>query len=351
MTLTRYVSRLLLARFLTAVIALGGLAGLLDLIDNIHLVLDRRGEAVDLLIYLGYRLPNILIGVFPLATLIAAIFSFMGLALHQEIVALRSAGATFARLVRAALPAAVLLGGAYSLLWNIVAPRAEIALNGWLGPPEPGADEKPQSHWIRLGSILLSFEGVSGQGTELANVMIYERKPDANLLRWQKAERAVYLSGDTWRLDGVRVLLADGTDAGSGTMKWNTPLRPRDVLLAALPTTQGAVAQPRRTQPLGWIGANSQAYYATRAQVSVAIVLVPIIMICLTLPAATTAGRSGGTAGRVGLALGLGLAYVLVDGLLRTFGEAGVLLPFVAAWSGSLLFLLVGATTLLHIQD
>jgi lipopolysaccharide export system permease protein len=352
MTLLRYLSRLMLARFFTALLALAGIAGLLDIIDNAGTVIDRRGNAFDLLTYLGYRLPSILVSVFPLAVLVAAIFVFAGLALHQEIVALRAAGVTFQRILRSLVPAAALIGLVYWGLSNLAAPATELALYDWLGPTDAEKDNEPKSHWVRLGTAILSFETVSDRGAQLSNVTVYERTREGNLLRRLGAARATYLGHGAWRLDG----LADSAATGRQTvytdhMIWRAPLKPRDTLLAAIPPAQSGLVQPRRSAAFGWIGANSSAYYATRAQAALAIALIPFVMVCLALPVAAAGGRRSELASRLAIGLGAGLGYMLLDGILRTLGETGVLPALVAGWGATLLFMLAGASMILYIQD
>jgi len=352
MTLLLYFSRLMLARFFTALMALGGIAGLLDLIDNAGTVIDRRGNPWDLLTYLGYRAPAILVSVFPLAVLIAAIFVFAGLALHQEIVALRAAGVTFQRIIRNLVPATLLIGLFYWALWNVAAPSTELALYDWLGPSDTEKDVQPKAHWVRLGTTILSFETVSERGARLSNVMVYERAHEGNLLRRLGATHATYLGHSTWRLEGLANNTANGAPTSyADHMIWRAALKPRDTLLAALPPAEAALVQPRQSKSAGWIGANSSAYYATRAQSALAIALIPLVMVSLAIPVAAAGGRRSELAARLSLGLGAGLAYLLMDGILRALGEAGALPAFVAAWGATGLFMLAGATMILYIQD
>ncbi len=353
MTLTLYFFRLILLRFVVLLAAFAALGELIDLVDGANAVLDRRGNVGDLLIYAALRLPPIMTSVFPIASLTAAIFVFAGMAAHQEIVAMRTAGVTLYRIAMAVVPAAFVIGCAYFFFWNQISPPAELRLRDWLMTSDTRSEEeKPKTHWIRLGRTVINFDDIARSGSELINVRIYERDPTSAVARRTTATRAIYEHGQ-WGLENATIVgpAAASPAETSARMPWTTPLEPSDALLAAIPPDQISLAQPRRSRTLGWIGANSEAFYVTRRYASFATFLVPLVMFFLALPAATGLGRHQTLSERVGLVLVAGLSFILVDGVLRAAGEAGVVPPLLGAWSALALFLVAGVSILLYIED
>lgn len=104
MTLSRYLTRAFLAAILSALVALIALAGLLDLLDNANTVLSRKESILDLVHYALLIMPSIAASAIPAATLIGTMAAFAGLAVHNEIIAMRAAGITLYRIVAALAP-------------------------------------------------------------------------------------------------------------------------------------------------------------------------------------------------------------------------------------------------------
>jgi lipopolysaccharide export system permease protein len=65
------------------------------------------------------------------------------------------------------------------------------------------------------------------------------------------------------------------------------------------------------------------------------------IMMLLAMPAAIVTERGAGS-GRVLLALGLGLGFVLLNGILSAFGTSGRIPPVMAAATAPVLFAILG---------
>ena len=75
--------------------------------------------------------------------------------------------------------------------------------------------------------------------------------------------------------------------------------------------------------------------------------LVTIIMAVLAVPFALSMGRRGSLTG-IAVAIGVALAYWVVDGLFGAMGNVNYLPPALAAWFSDLLFGLVGSYLLLR---
>jgi lipopolysaccharide export LptBFGC system permease protein LptF len=70
-------------------------------------------------------------------------------------------------------------------------------------------------------------------------------------------------------------------------------------------------------------------------------------MAILAVPFALSMGKRGGLAG-IATAIGLAIAYWVVDGLFGAMGNVNTLPAFLAAWSPDLLFGITGAYLLLR---
>jgi lipopolysaccharide export system permease protein len=69
---------------------------------------------------------------------------------------------------------------------------------------------------------------------------------------------------------------------------------------------------------------------------------VVFIMLLLALPTAATLTRGGGGGSAMLIALSLGLAFLLFDGIVASLGTSGQLPPLVTAVAAPLLFISIG---------
>lgn len=355
MTLVRYLTILFLTRFLMVLAAFAALVQLLDLLDQASNLLAREGGIADLAFYAGLRLPIQVEKLMPLAVLLGAAISLSSLARNNEIIALRSLGVTLYRLLAILMPVALALAGAQFLLGSRIVPAAERTLVDWLaGPLDPEmADPDARVVWLRSGPTVLAVSAVAEGGSRLDGVRLFLRDEAAQIENWIEAREAVYAEGG-WTLLDARYYEA-GRPVANGTSMpryaWSTTLTPADVMAVALPAESLPAEQLRRIVDGGWYGAHSDVFYRVQLARLYTGPAACIVMVLLALPAAAGLPRRGSFNRGLGLAIVLGLGYLLVDGMIVSLGEAGAFTPGIAAWSASLVFGCIGATLLLTIED
>jgi lipopolysaccharide export LptBFGC system permease protein LptF len=75
--------------------------------------------------------------------------------------------------------------------------------------------------------------------------------------------------------------------------------------------------------------------------------LITLVMAILAVPFALSMGRRGSLAG-IGVAIGVAIAYFVVDGVFEAMGNVNMLPALLAAWSPDLVFALAGGYLLLR---
>ncbi len=186
------------------VTALSGIYLLVEFFERLEDVLSARAPVGLFLLYLLYRIPEILVQVWPPALALAALSSLALVARGHELLALRTLGFSPGKILRPYLAAGLLLS---------------LGVSGFLALTLPGASYQALSLWeIRikghrpqtvLASGRLFFVGpnflllatpLEPRGEYLADFFYVERKasgPTAYLY----ARRARYLEGRKWRLE------------------------------------------------------------------------------------------------------------------------------------------------------
>ncbi len=76
-----------------------------------------------------------------------------------------------------------------------------------------------------------------------------------------------------------------------------------------------------------------------------------LIMVMIGIPFALKSGRSGGIALSIGISVMIGFVYGVIFYVFLSFGKSGILPPFLAAWSPTLLFGLAGIFTLTSVRQ
>jgi lipopolysaccharide export system permease protein len=93
----------------------------------------------------------------------------------------------------------------------------------------------------------------------------------------------------------------------------------------------------------------NNAKYLVDMNIKLAFPFIGLILLTIGMPLALRV-RKGGTPLAVSIGMAVCFAYVLVLGLARSLGLAGVLPPLFSAWLANLLFLLLGIYMMIHME-
>ena len=359
-TTGRYVSRTLLSHLAMTFVGFTALLQIFDLLNSADDVLQRHGNWSAVARYAMLRLPELAAFILPFSMLIATLLMLAKLARSNEIMALKSSGLSFYRLLLSLIPVTLLIGALHFLVSDQVVPRTAHALEEWdaaadsgrsaQGSPAKGSDGRGE--WVRDGSSFIRIDAIVAEGTELRGVTINER--DGNVLsRRILAKRAVF-DGTGWRLFDVQVLsLAEGADRTPqhlAEMPWDTSLTPGHLADLAADPAKLSLAEVWRFVSSPDVGSRPVDFYKTWLLRKIAIPFVTLMMVLLAAPVAQGMQRHGGLGTGLAVGVGIGFLYFVADGLLLALGEIGTLPPVVAAWSPTVLFGAVGVSVLLKIE-
>ncbi|MBB4315859.1 LPS export ABC transporter permease LptG [Roseospira marina] len=359
-TLTSYVSRAFLGRFLGVLLGFAAVLQLLDLLDTASTVLEGGRGATDLVTYIGLRLPLLVNQIVPLAVLIAALATLLGFARRSEIVAMKAAGVSPWNFLKLLAPVVAVIAVLHILLFGQVVPWSEQALRDWWAShvEAPDADAAADPVWLRAGPDIVSIDRVDDAGRHLSGVTIVSRDEKGRADERRVARAADWIEegedGGQWTLRDVAILpLTGGAQAETHreSMPWPAGPAPETIAFVADPTE---FLSPQRSLSIlrgAWSGTKPQAYYATQLQATLAVPLSSFVMLLLAQPALR--GLRRGERFGVGMAMGLalGLLFLLVQGLLSALGETNTLPPTLAVWSPLLLFACIGGTILLYLEE
>jgi len=175
------------------------------------------------------KIPSLLYGIFPIATLLGAIIGLGGLANNHELIIVRGAGVSVARIVVAIMKMAVVLMIFAFILGEVIAPPAQQyakfkrvkALSGQI------SFNTEYGLWARDGNTYIYVQRADNQG-DLHQIHLYNFDNNRNLKQLIVAASARH-NGETWVLSDIRrsdITVDKVNTEKFSTLEWNTLLDP-----------------------------------------------------------------------------------------------------------------------------
>lgn len=350
----RYLCRRFLARFALVLIGAALLIVLFDTLNSIDTIEQRYGyDFASVTRYMICRLPDHANTILPLAVLVSALITLLGLAQANEILAFKGAGLSFVRIVVLLLPAAAVVAATHFVIGDQLVPwgRAMLAMHE-LERPGAATPQAGRGVWLRDPPYLVRVEAVHREGRYLSDVSLMRRDADGNLLERIFARGARYEIGG-WRLVDVVVQTVDPIAPRSERLAerfWSTSLAPGDFHNLAASPAQFTASELIALRDGQAIGARQPHVYDTWLQRRLAIPAVVVVMLLLAAPVAQARMRGASIGGRLVIGVALGFLYFITDGLALALGEGGAILPLAAAWTPVLAFASIGGSVLMRVE-
>jgi lipopolysaccharide export system permease protein len=340
--LSAYLRRRVGLQILALLAVLTAMMQLLELLDVTTEILERGQGVGGLLYYALLRLPAELGLALPLAVLLGTMGVLNSMARTLEITAMRASGVSLMRMLGYLMPVLIVFATVQVGLLQVVLPRVELELKQWWNASAP-PDEEVKTLWAHTRGGPVSIEAVSPDGLQLRGVRTYSR--EAGLLTARLRAASAQWDGQAWQLKDVTELQIESRGMQRRhleSLEWQTNLSPDEVLRLSVARPYLSTMMLAEVIAGSRAGSQPRSYYETALYRSFTTPLGVFIMLLLAMPTASTLTRGGGGGAQMLLALVLGLAFLLSDGILAALGSSGQLHPLVTALGAPLLFALIG---------
>ena len=347
-TLDRLVVVSFLKLFVVVSVAVPPLFILGDFTERLDQYLDRGLTRTDIGLSYLYKLPEYFQYAFPIAALVATVFTIHSMTRHHEVVAAKAGGISFHRLIAPLIVVGVVLTGAALALSEIVPRGNRIAA-------QIQRAEGPSRTW-RSDFVYRSENGLSWQVSRLTasdgrmTGVVLERPPSPTEPALHiAAESATWIEGAGWELNigHMRTLAADSTERDVQFARMSMPAmteRPEDLLEVPREPEEMTYSEIARLATiLERTGGDATEWLVRRGQL-LSIPVATLIIILFGAPLATSSKR-GGTAFGIGVSLVTVIVFTMMLKFAGALGEAGAISPWSAAWIPNVLFF--GASLLL----
>jgi lipopolysaccharide export system permease protein len=300
-----------------------------------------------------FRLPEYFVWAFPVAGLIAAVFTVHTMTAHREIVAAKAGGISFRRLTFPILVAGGILAAVAVALTEAV-PRSNRVAFQILQNIDMRLDFRSDFMYRTENGYTLSARRLTMFDSRLSGVELHSRESDELPRTIITAAEAEHTEGAGWTfLEGRwRRVHPDGFNEETQFAKLRLASfteRPRDLLDEPPEPDEMTYSELERSASILERSGGRAAPLLVKMYQRVAIPVATVVIIFFGVPLATSSKR-GGTAYGIGAALGTTILYLLMFKVAGGFGESGAVPAHLAAWSPNAVFLLAGAVLMAKVR-
>lgn len=376
-----YLTRRWLLCLLSTVLAFASLLYLLELIELLRKVSGTETPLLVTLSMAAFKLPDILLQIFPFAILIATIVWLHRLNQRQELTAIKAAGLPARRFLAGPALACLMTGLLALTVVNPLAAMFTKTYERWHAQTFPGSVRglitDGGSAWLRQtdpesgrtyflygqniqSDIERRIEGdieseaernrqTRGTVLEPATVFIFQK--NGSFAARIEALRATLTPG-AWVLEDARLIdLAATTSAVPHTVRLPTTLTPTQLRDSFTPpATLNVWELGKFVQVLSTTGFPSARHAMAYAKL-LALPALGLAMFALAIPFGLRFARHSTLARSIGLGVGLGFIFYLLGNFVAAYGLAGRLNPTLAAWLPVGIGVLAALALVIYLQE
>jgi lipopolysaccharide export system permease protein len=327
-----------------ALVAVGSVIEFVGQLDDVGIASYGIQEA---LVFVALRIPHKIFDVLPAAALLGSLLSLGNMAVHRELVVMRTSGVSQYQLLASVGAAGIVLLVVMLLLGESLAPslgayartmRTEALL-------EDVDTASARSTWFKDGDRIFNLRRPRNGGEFELAVRVFELDGETRIDRIAKADQVTTVSADVWDMLGYAETSFVGESSASASrapqVQQDYGLNPE--LLELSEVRADLLDTPRLDRYINYLRSNGldASQYLTAYWSRIANGASVVVMAILSLPFVLGGLRSAGTGARMILGLVIGLGYFVLVRLSAQIGEVFSLDPVVAAWAPGALLLAV----------
>ena len=352
--LDRYVTREFMRLFILFSISAPILFVLGDVTDNIDTFMDRRIGARRIALGYLYQMPEFIFYSFPIAALIATIFTVSNMTRHSEMAAAKAGGISFYRVLLPLPVLGVVLTGVALFISELVPiagqKRAELH-----GEKEGRRQARADFVYRAEGGHVYSIRLLDTERNRIVGLSLHKQGDEVKVPTVTiAAEEANYSDKTGWVFSRgyLRFLFGPGKESA---MRFDQliPMRFHE-------TPEQLLAIPKEPEEMRYAelgrfidimqrsGAEPLKLMVEHAQ-KIAIPVATLIIVLFAAPLANTTQR-GGPAYGIGISLGITILYLMLFRLSAAAGATGAMDTMVAAWLPNVLFMVAAGFLILRVR-
>jgi LPS export ABC transporter permease LptF/LPS export ABC transporter permease LptG len=359
-----YVMREYVTNFALVLVSFSMLFIIFTFFELIGDIIRNRTPLVTVGDYLINLIPYIIYNVTPLCCLVAVLVTFGALSRSSELTAMKATGISLYRIVTPVLITTLLIAAglfAFDEFYLPAANRRQEALRSIIKNKPAQTFLRPDRKWISgqaqptgSPSRVFYYQFFDPAKNVFANLTVFEFDSASFTL-----QRRIFASSAHWNDHINQWVLENGWQR---TFQGETIASYQPFTITSFPEIHEQpsyfVKEDRPSQEMSYnelshyiVDLKQSGFDTKRLSVQLnrklAYPLITLVMAILAIPFALSMGKRGSLAG-IATAIGLAIAYWVVDGLFQAMGNVNTLPALLAAWTPDLLFGIAGTYLLLR---
>ncbi|MCB1831356.1 MAG: LPS export ABC transporter permease LptG [Chromatiaceae bacterium] len=342
--LDRYIGRTVVLSILVSLLVLLTLVAFITLLKEMDDVGEGAYRTADALLYILLILPRGAYEIFPVAVLLGSLIGLGGLASNSELIAMRAAGVSLARIIFAALKGGFLVMLLVVFVGEFVAPnsenRAEVMRAEKMA--EQITLKTKYGFWARDGNSYINIRYILSN-SELKDIYIYEFEDNRSLKVATHARSAIY-QGDRWLLRKIKQSRFSDEGVVSTRLEsasWDSMLSPNLIDIVVRPSLLPIWGLYQYIEFMHENGQEARVYEVAFWG-KVVTPLVTLVMVFLSVPIVFGVLRSVGIGQRIFVGALLGTLFLMMNKAFANMAVVYQLNPLFASSFPGLLLLAAG---------
>jgi lipopolysaccharide export system permease protein len=351
--LSSYLMRSILISTMLVLLVLLALVGLFEFIKQLE---DIQGnyELPQALLFTLLRLPQLAFEMLPIAVLIGSLLGLGSLANSSELVVMRTAGLSVARLSGMVAISGVVLMVFTGVIGEFIGPPLDFFARTMRNESRFEQQDRDAGNaaWVKDGPVIMHLERINPD-FEFGALYMFRFNEDNTLQSIARAENSGIDDADRWILENVRE--THFRDDGVQVVESSVAVESFDVNSDLLGITL--------VKPISLSGRGLMSYidylrkndlsaerYETELWSRISKTATVVIMPVLALAFVFGSLRSAGSGSRLLIGVLIGLAYLLASEMIANSGQVFNLNPAVVTWLPSIALFLVTALALSRVR-
>ena len=351
--LSIYITRTILKSTIVVLMALLALAGLFEFIGQLD-ALEGDYTISGALIFSLLRIPQLCFEIVPIGALIGSLLGLGSLANSSELVVMRTAGISMARLSGMVALSGLLIMVFTALIGEFIAPPLDYFARNMRD--EARYDQTSYAvgngAWVKDGSRILHLEKINTE-FEFGALYLFRFNDDDSLESIARAENSGIYNDDNWVLEDVKEtrFFDDSVQVAESSVAVETFDMNAEMLGITLvkPISLSARGLMSYINYLKKNSLNSQRYeteFWSRIARTVTVVLMPILALAFVFGSL----RSSGSGSRILVGVMIGLGYFLASEMTANSGQVFDLDPALVTWLPSIAFFAITILALSRVR-
>jgi lipopolysaccharide export system permease protein len=320
-----------------------------DFLEKIGRFTRADGEWSSIALFFLTRIPEIIYQTAAMAVLMATLLTLGMLSMSSELTAMRGCGISLTRITAPILAIAFGVSLLTLLINELVMPRCnsegQYIRQVLIEKKSPSTFFRQQNIWYKEENYILKaslFDPASGN---LKGITLWQADAEMQPLRRIDARQGE-LGDSGWLFRDVVIRELAGGNVISTlerpSLAVGLNLKGTDLKVVGKYSDSMGIRELLRYCDKLRKGGYDPTRYLAQMHSRISLSFAPLIMAFLGIPFAMRGGRSSGIALGIGASLGIGFTFFIVNSIILSYGQAGVLPPLVSAWATNFIFIMTG---------